>query len=94
MKKYFNYSLHLKSLDDTSKELSINVQNHDDLFTIMDRLEKKEIFETSTQAQSFAIGLKLLTEEVLRNRDKALFEDFFKALSLFIHKIKQHDTIG
>jgi len=94
MKKYFNYSLQLKSLDDPSKELSINVQNHDDLFAIMERLEKKEIFEISTQAQSFAIGLKLLTEEVLRNRDNPLFNDFFKALSLFIQKIKQHDING
>lgn len=92
MKKINQYRLVLSSLEEQPKELSVVVENHDDIFEIVQLIEKKLIFDTQEQAQAFAIGLKLLSEEVIKKRNDKLFSNLFTALSGFIQQLKQYSN--
>ncbi|MET3982079.1 hypothetical protein ABIB62_004694 [Mucilaginibacter sp. UYP25] len=63
MKKIYQYCLVLSSMENQLKEILVVIKNHDDNFEIVQLIEKKQIFDTPEQAQAFAIGLKLLSEE-------------------------------
>lgn len=42
-----------------AKQLEIDIDNHDELFGIIERISAKELFADGQQAAEFAIGLKL-----------------------------------
>ncbi len=67
--------------------LSFAATNHDDLFAIIERIQGKQAFDADTSA-SLALGLKLLCEVMLLNRDHPLFEDIKGPYRDFIGKIK------
>lgn len=83
------YSLKLKGLDekvDHYAPLEIEVENHDDIFKIIDIMKAKSVLPED-EAAEFIIGLKLFTEVMLRHRKEPLFQklaphmkDFMKAL--------------
>ncbi|MNG34261.1 hypothetical protein D3C84_1207070 [compost metagenome] len=62
--------------------------NHDNIFTIIERMKNRDIFKTKDQAAEFAIGLKMFSEVMLKNRENELFTEFRPAFSEFMKKLK------
>jgi len=67
--------------------ISFETGNHDDLFTIVDKVRSKGQFDADTAA-SLALGLKLFTEVMLKNRSNPLFADINQPMRDFIQKLK------
>lgn len=93
-KQEHKYRLTLEYLRNNKDEqvliqpLSMEFENHDDIFSIIKRLTDKNLFDNEQQAVEFAIGLKLFSEVMLKNKDNLLFEDFAPALRDFMRKLK------
>ena len=71
------------------QSLELTFDNHDELFGIIERLQQKNPFGDPAQATELAIGLKLLSEVMLKNRSHPLFEDLLPAFRLFMEKLKR-----
>ena len=66
--------------------------NHDDIFRIV-RLQKDAgRFASDDEAAAFALGLKLLGEAVLRNRDDPLLQQLKAPLRDFIGALKAQNA--
>lgn len=92
-KRNNKYHLELKelSLKDGSegkKTLALEFDNHDDLFQIFEVVGSKNIFDNEETANEFALGLKLFTEVMLKNKQHPLFEDLRPAITEFMKKLK------
>ena len=70
------------------KALELTFDNHDELFAIIERLRQRNPFGDPAQATEFAVGLKLFSEVMLKNRSHPLFADFLPAFRLFMAKLK------
>ncbi|QNF32860.1 DUF3861 domain-containing protein [Adhaeribacter swui] len=70
------------------KALALNFDNHDEIFGIIERLREKDPFNNPAQAAEFALGLKLFSEVMLKNRDHALFEELRPAFGNFMKRLK------
>lgn len=68
--------------------LALTFDNHDELFGIIERLQRKNPFGDPAQATELAIGLKLFSEVMLKNRSHPLFEDLLPAFRIFMKKLK------
>ncbi|MCF1421829.1 DUF3861 domain-containing protein [Mangrovimonas futianensis] len=68
--------------------ITLEFDNHDDIFKIMDIVKQKQLFESESQAQEFALGLKLFGEVMLKNRNHPIFESFYPAFSAFMKTLK------
>lgn len=73
---------------ETPKHLEIEVENHDELFRIIDKVKEKNPFNKDSQAIEFAIGLKLFSEVMLKNRNHELFEELGPAFGPFMKRLK------
>ncbi len=62
--------------------------NHDEIFRIIEIIKEKDPFDNTNQATEFALGLKMLSEVMIKNRNHPLFEDFAKEMQSFIKKVK------
>jgi len=62
--------------------------NHDDLFRIVELQRASGRFKTDDEAAAFAIGLKLLSEAVLRNREDPLLQQLKGPVGDFIKQLK------
>ncbi len=71
-----------------NEPLTLEFDNHDDLFNIISAVKSKDIFEDENQSTEFAIGLKMFTEVVLKNRDNELFKELQPAIGAFMKKLK------
>jgi hypothetical protein len=71
-----------------SEPLSLEFENHDEIFQIIEKIKAKQLFEEESQSTEFAIGLKLFSEVMLKNRKHPLFEEFFPAFGEFMKKLK------
>lgn len=71
-----------------TERLEFYTGNHDDIFEIVERLKKAELFDDQT-TKSFAVGLKLFSEVMLEHRDNPLFEDFVPQFGQFMKTLKQ-----
>ncbi|KKX51562.1 MULTISPECIES: DUF3861 domain-containing protein [Sphingobacterium] len=78
----------LKNGDAGTKSLHLNFDNHDDLFNIFEVISSKQIFDNKETATEFALGLKLFTEVMLKNKENPLFEDLRPAILEFMKKLK------
>ncbi|MDH7912238.1 DUF3861 domain-containing protein [Winogradskyella sp. SYSU M77433] len=92
-KKNNKYSINLKELvlkDESvaEKNLEFEFENHDNIFNIIDILKAKNLFDNDNESVEFAVGLKLFSEVMLKNRKHELFEDFFPHFSDFMKKLK------
>jgi len=93
-KRAHQYKLTLAYLKNNKGEkmarepLEISFENHDDIFNIIDRQKAKGLFGDAQQATEFAIGLKLFSEVMLKNRKHPLFEELAPAFSEFMKKLK------
>ncbi|HEY0504955.1 MAG TPA: DUF3861 domain-containing protein [Lysobacter sp.] len=62
--------------------------NHDDVFRIVELQRRSGRFASDDEAAAFAVGLKLLSEAVLRNRDDALLQQLRAPIGDFIRQLK------
>lgn len=94
-KKNNKYHLELQelSLKDGSegcKILGLDFENHDDLFQIFEIIKSKKIFDNEETAHEFALGLKLFTEVMIKNKQHPLFEELRPAIMEFMKKLKSY----
>jgi hypothetical protein len=68
--------------------IELEFDNHDNIFAIIERMKQRNIFHTENQAIEFAIGLKMFSEVMLKNRENELFSEFRPAFSEFMKKLK------
>lgn len=93
-KKNYKYHIQLNMVHDnennenTSAPLEFDFENHDDIFRIVTFLQESQRFEDKQQAMEFAVGLKLFSGVMLKNRDSELFKDFQPAFGEFMRKLK------
>ena len=93
-KRTNKYKLKLELLatakvDDTIyTPIELEFDNHDNIFTIVERMKQRNLFQTENQAIEFAIGLKMFSEVMLKNRENPLFSEFKPAFSEFMKKLK------
>jgi Domain of Unknown Function with PDB structure (DUF3861) len=89
-KTQHHYCLDLKSLsEDKPRSLTIEFKNHDDIFRIIDLANEKNIFPEASDNTEFAIGLKLFSEIILRNRHHPLFTEIQPALRDMMNRLKR-----
>ncbi|HJS00905.1 MAG TPA: DUF3861 domain-containing protein [Flavobacterium sp.] len=93
-KRAHQYKLTLEYLKDSKGEIQsaapieLNFDNHDNIFAIIERQKNKGLFGNPQQATEFAIGLKLFSEVMLKNRKDPLFEELAPAFGEFMKKLK------
>jgi len=93
-KRAHQYKLKLEYLKDSKGEtisaepVELIFENHDDIFSIIERQKNKDLFGDKQQATEFAIGLKLFSEVMLKNRKDPLFEELAPAFGAFMKKLK------
>ncbi|AFT71051.1 hypothetical protein B5T_02783 [Alloalcanivorax dieselolei B5] len=71
----------------TSAPLAFEVESHDDILAIVDRVRAGMAF-TADEASALALGVKLLGGVVLTHRRDPLFADIQPALRGFIGNLK------
>jgi hypothetical protein len=71
-----------------AKELGIQFDNHDEIFSIIERIKDKNIFEDPNEATQFALGLKLFSEIKLKHRKNPLFDELNQVFPVFMKKLK------
>tara|TARA_B100000949_G_scaffold235037_1_gene256178 strand:+ start:932 stop:1225 length:294 start_codon:yes stop_codon:yes gene_type:complete len=93
-KKNNKYQLTLEQVsvkDESLKQeqsVSFEFENHDEIFQIINKVEEKQLFDNKSDAKEFAVGLKLFSEVMLRNRKHPLFEEFSPEFAKFMKKLK------
>lgn len=68
--------------------------NHDDIFRIVDLQRRSGRFASDDEAAAFALGLKLLSEAVLRNREDPLLQQLKAPIGDFIRQLKAAGANG
>lgn len=92
--KQHRYRVTLEHLADkeggaVSREpLRFEVGNHDDIFSIVERLRRRSDFDEN-DAAAFGVGLKLFSEVMLENRENSLFSSFIPHFSQFMKDLKK-----
>lgn len=92
-KKHNKYRITLEHLH-SPKDLGLNetidfeFENHDEIFSIIERIRENNPFDNEKQAVEFALGLKLFSEVMIKNRDNELFEELMPAFGSFMKKLK------
>lgn len=79
-----------KDCSEGNKSLEFDFENHDDLFQIFEVIKAKKVFDNEGTAQEFALGLKLFTEVMLKNKQHTLFEELRPAIMEFMKKLKSY----
>jgi len=74
--------------ENLSAPLEFDFENHDDIFRILSFLEENQRFEDKQQAMEFAVGLKLFSGVMMKNKGSELFADFQPAFISFMKKLK------
>ncbi len=80
----------LKNGSDELKTIHLAVTNHDDILDIIKRQKERNLFGNEQDAAEFALGLKLFTEVMLRNRNHPVFEDLKPVFGNFMQKVKSY----
>ena len=94
MKKNNKYRLTLDEITlkdnrNPTGNLQFEFENHDDILSILDKIKQKNIFDENTNKE-FAVGLKLFSEVLLKNRKHELFEDLMPSFKAFMTKLKSY----
>ncbi|PXY46659.1 DUF3861 domain-containing protein [Flavobacterium hydrophilum] len=71
-----------------AKELGIEFENHDEIFSIIERIKAKKLFDNESEATQFALGLKLFGEIKLKHRKNPLFDEINQVFPVFMKKLK------
>jgi len=92
-RKYNHYKITLQHIYSPkgvqlNEPVTLDFDNHDELFDIISRLKEKDHFNDEDQSAEFAIGLKMFSEVMLRNKENPLFEELLPAFKEFMKKLK------
>jgi len=92
--KYNQYKITLEHTHNPKDEelqqpVVVEFDNHDNIFNIIKIMQERDLFNDVNQSAEFAIGLKLFSEVMLRNKDNALFEEFLSAFKDFMKNLKE-----
>lgn len=68
--------------------IEIDFENHDNIFDIIDTIKEKNLFTNENQAAEFAIGLKMFSEVMIKNKNAPLFDELLPAFGAFMKKLK------
>ena len=71
-----------------AKELGIEFDNHDEIFSIIEKIKDKNLFDNHQEATQFALGLKLFSEIKLKHRKNPLFDELNEVFPAFMKKLK------
>ena len=71
-----------------AKELGIEFDNHDEIFSIIEKIKEKNLFDNDQEATQFALGLKLFGEIKLKHRKNPLFDELNEVFPVFMKKLK------
>ena len=82
----------LKSGADASRSVSVDFENRDDIFNIIEVIEARNLFADKNESLEFVLGLKLLGEVILNNRNHPLFCKLKPAFIQFMQKVKKPET--
>jgi hypothetical protein len=69
-------------------EITIEIENHDEIFQIIELVKAKKLFEEDAKAVEFALGLKMFSEVLITNPDIAFFKSFMPAFGSFMKEMK------
>ena len=69
-------------------DLIFTAYNHDDIFKILEYLKQKELTDENSM-KSFAVGLKLMSEILLENKEIPLFKECLPHFIEFIKSLKK-----
>ncbi|MEE1899744.1 DUF3861 domain-containing protein [Flavobacterium rakeshii] len=91
--KYNHYKVTLEHThnpkgDELQEAVSVEFDNHDNIFNIIKILQEKNLFSSDSETAEFAIGLKMFGEVMLRNRENPLFSELSPAFKEFMMKLK------
>lgn len=91
--KYNQYKVTLEHKHNPKVEMlhepvQVEFDNHDNIFSIIQKLQERSLFNDKNQETEFAIGLKMFSEVMLRNKENPLFEEFLPAFKDFMKKLK------
>ena len=93
-KRAHEYQIDIKHIKDikgnagNEQQVNLLFKNHDDIFKIMDMLTEKQLFENPQEARQFVLGLKLLGDVIMRNKQMELFSEMQPAFLNFMQKLK------
>ena len=68
--------------------LEMEFDSHDEIFGIIKNLQDKKLFQDERQAAQLALGLKLFSEVLIKNRQHPLFNAFTPAFAEFMKNLK------
>lgn len=84
----YDFNIKIQSVSD-EKTLEIQVSNHDDIINIIEKMKGNDTIGLSKQDRiEFALGLKLISEVVMKNRKNSLMKPFQHALTEVIPELK------
>lgn len=80
---------------DAPSPLQFQVDAHDEILSLVERSRQRGDFDADTAA-AFTVGLKLLGEVMLKNRNYPLFEEFGPQFGQFMQRLKgrKNDAAG
>ncbi|WP_319523876.1 DUF3861 domain-containing protein [uncultured Desulfosarcina sp.] len=73
-----------------AKNFQFEVENHDDILQVVERLQGRGDFDPGTAA-AFGLGLKLFGEVMLKNKDNSLFSSLQPHFGQFMRTLKKDD---
>lgn len=79
----------LKDGTQANKSLEFEFENHDNILSLIEKVQQKGLFNEKDKNIQFVLGLKLFSEVLLEQRDNPLFEGFLPAFSELMRKLKE-----
>jgi hypothetical protein len=77
-----------KQEDTDYSRIELEFEKHDNIFSIIERIQQKDLFGNNQQAAEFAIGLKMFSKVMVKNRTNKLFTEFLSAFGEFMKNLK------
>jgi len=85
----YRYRVTLESLsaNTEAQTLQFETDNHDDIFAIVKRTQARGVLDDES-AKAFAVGLKLFSEVILKNREKPPYSEMKPILGELMKIVK------
>jgi hypothetical protein len=80
--------IELKDGTQADNSIEFEFENHDNIFSIIEKTQARNLFADKGQKIEFALGLKLFSEVMLKSKDNPLFEELRPAFGQFMKKLK------
>ena len=75
----------------TPPSVQFHIEAHDEILGLIERSRQRGDFDADTAA-AFTVGLKLLGEVMLKNRNHPLFEEFGPQFGQFMKRLKNGNS--